>query len=184
MHRFFSPKPTQHPTVKGTPILDKEQLHTSATNESFYSIPAAATPTPTITPKIGAILSPGAAAELDITADAAMVEDDFMELDIMPELIEVSIAPVAIFVDDDIMSLDIIVSDIIVSDIIVSDIMESDIIVSVMSVGSDIIDIVIVEAVVVDWAATRALRVQMITVMKCMFGFNLKECFLVKSELG
>lgn len=111
-----------------------------------------------------------------------MVEDGIMELAIMPELliiIEVSIAELDIMVDvimpEDIMSLDIIVSD-----IIVSDIMESDSIVSVMSAAEDIIDIVTVEALVfvVDWAAARALRVQTITVIKCMLNGFLFECVL------
>lgn len=108
------------------------------------------------------------------------MEPDFM-LELIIELIEVCMAPLAMV--DDIMSLDIIVSDIIESDIIVSDIisldiivsiMESDNIVAVISAAEDIVDIVTVEALVfvVDWAAARALRVQTITVIKCILDFD------------
>jgi len=106
-------------------------------------------------------------------------EPDIMELVIMlePIIIEVSMAE-PVIIADDIMSLDIIVSVIIVSDIIVS-VIESDSIVSVMSAGGDIIVAVEPLFSVVVWAAARALRVQTITVIRCM----LDKCSLMKSEL-
>ena len=112
-------------------------------------------------------MSPGAAAELDIIADADIVEDDIMDSDIMPELdiIEVSIAELPIIV------LDIISDDIMSSLIVLDIIIVSDSIVSVTSAAEDIIVTVEAFVFVVDWAAARALRVQTITVMKRMLDF-------------
>jgi hypothetical protein len=104
---------------------------TSATCKAIYIILAATTPTPATTPKIRAILLPGAAAELATAAGGFLIAVD-VEFDIVPELIvEVFIVVVAIIVDD--MS-DIMVFAIFVFVIMVSAIMVSAIMVSVIMV--------------------------------------------------
>ena len=113
---------------------------------------------------MGAILSPGAAAELAIIPD--MVEDGIMEPVIMLELIipeliidelimpepiiEVSMAELAIIVGD-------------ILDTIIVSLMSEDIMVSVI-MSEDIIEL---------WsaAAARAVRVETITAMKRMLDF-------------
>jgi hypothetical protein len=172
----------------------ERQPHTSPTSKAAYSIPTAAKPTPATTPKIGAILSPGAAAELAIaTDDEVLVAVDSMELDVMFELIiEVFTAELA--VTDDVLLDNTVVPDIIVvsvslvEDIVVLDAFTEDI--TADMVVPDIM--VLVAALFASWfedgmtkppmpAAARALRVENIMAMLRMLDFDLNECPMVKS---